>query len=65
LKHRIRPFSREEISYPGGPQFSDEEEDNNNTRIPEMYTDERAIVAWLEEATEWDGGGYSPDQLCC
>jgi hypothetical protein len=51
LKVRTSPFSKEEISYPGGPQFSGScEVDECVSRIDHT----RAVVDWLESQEIFD-----------
>ena len=51
LKIRTSPFSKEEISYPGGPQFSGSGEDDKFVnRIDHM----RAVIDWLESQEIFD-----------
>ena len=47
LHYRSHPFTKEEISYPGGPQFSGS--DDSDVKVPLRYTDESAIISWLDE----------------
>lgn len=45
IHYRSHPFTKAEISYPGGPQFSGSEDDD--IKVSHRYTDESAIISWL------------------